>query len=129
MCISRSFLETYQGHLEFGEQWDECAARETLEETGLQVKNLSFGTVVNAIKSEENYHYVTVFMVGSVEKGLENSKPVNTEPDKCEGWSWVDWRMENEGTDDRFPTPLFKALELAREEGFNPFGVQLNKSL
>ena len=30
------------GHLEMGESWEACAAREVLEETGLEVSGLRF---------------------------------------------------------------------------------------
>ena len=31
------------GHLEFNESWDMCAVRETMEETGVTIKNIRFG--------------------------------------------------------------------------------------
>lgn len=67
------------------EEWDECAKRETLEETGLAIKNVTFITVVNSIILEENYHYVTIFMKGELETESGITEPVNTEPHKCEG--------------------------------------------
>ena len=39
------------GHLELGESYEECAKRETFEETGLQIKNLQFITATNDIFS------------------------------------------------------------------------------
>ncbi|GAB7330227.1 hypothetical protein MBLNU13_g01887t1 [Cladosporium sp. NU13] len=51
------------GHLEFGESPEECAAREILEETGLQVKNVRFLTATNDFLREEKKHYVTMFVV------------------------------------------------------------------
>lgn len=50
------------GHLEFGETFDECAERETLEETGLKVTELRFLTATNNLMTDDNAHYVTVFM-------------------------------------------------------------------
>ena len=66
------------------EEWSECAARETLEETGLKIKNVSFGTVVNAVVPEEDYHYITIFMKGEIDNS-QAKEPKNLEPDKCEG--------------------------------------------
>ena len=66
------------------EEWSECAIRETLEETGLKIKNVSFATVVDAVVAEADYHYITIFMKG--ETDLSHAKePENLEPDKCEG--------------------------------------------
>lgn len=52
------------GHLEFGEQLDECAEREVLEETGLVVRDTKFEWLENSIfgEGEAVKHYVTVFM-------------------------------------------------------------------
>ena len=66
------------------EMWSECAVRETLEETGLKIKNVSFATVVNTIVPEEDYHYITVFMKGEIDVS-HSREPENTEPDKCNG--------------------------------------------
>jgi 8-oxo-dGTP diphosphatase len=50
------------GHLDFGETPEQCAARETLEETGLQVENVRFVAVTNDLIPETNRHYVTIWM-------------------------------------------------------------------
>lgn len=102
------------GHLECGETWAECASREVLEETGLEVDNLQTGTVINAIDAETNYHYVVIFMVADVPAG---AVPANLEPEKCEGWEWQSW------SDECFfdEAKLFPPLAEVRSLGFNPF--------
>jgi 8-oxo-dGTP diphosphatase len=55
------------GHLEHGESLEECAARETLEETGLVVSGMRFLTATNDIFSEKNKHYVTIYVACELE--------------------------------------------------------------
>ncbi|KAK3067338.1 hypothetical protein LTS18_001172, partial [Coniosporium uncinatum] len=50
------------GHLEYGESFEECAAREVLEETGLDVSELRFLTATNSVFDDVKKHYVTIFM-------------------------------------------------------------------
>ncbi|KAK1142109.1 hypothetical protein N8T08_008192 [Aspergillus melleus] len=76
------------GHLEFGESFENCAERELLEETGMHIKNLRFLTAVNNVFEKEQKHYVTVFMGGTVDDGVQ---PQNLEPEKCEAWEWTSW--------------------------------------
>lgn len=66
------------------EEWSECAIRETLEETGLKIKNVSFATIVNAVVPKEDYHYITIFMKGEIDAS-HIKEPQNLEPDKCDG--------------------------------------------
>ncbi len=77
------------GHLEFGETPEECAAREVLEETGLVVKDVKFFTATNDIMLADKKHYITLFMTCVRED--EGAKPKNMEPEKCEGWEWIEW--------------------------------------
>ena len=77
------------GHLELYESWEECAAREVLEETNLQLHNLKCCHVTNDPMPDESKHYVTIFMAG--ECVGENPKPENMEPEKCEGWTSYSW--------------------------------------
>ena len=44
------------GHLEFNEQIEECAIRETKEETNLEIKNLRIGPITNDIHKDEDKH-------------------------------------------------------------------------
>ena len=73
------------GHLENGEELNEGALREVLEETGLRVKSLRFLGLTNDIFSSEK-HYVTIALAADWESG----EPERCEPDKCLGWHWVD---------------------------------------
>lgn len=59
------------GHLEFGESFETCAARETLEETGLKIKDVRFLNATNSIMKVENKHYITIFMGGICEEGVD----------------------------------------------------------
>ncbi|KAK4762763.1 hypothetical protein SAY87_013901 [Trapa incisa] len=101
------------GHLEFGESFEECAAREVEEETGLEVDRTEFLTVTNNVFKEEPMpsHYVTIFMRAILADDDERV-PQNLEPNKCDGWDWYNW--------DNLPTPLFWPLEKMVISGFNP---------
>jgi 8-oxo-dGTP diphosphatase len=92
------------GHLEFGESPEECASREIMEETGLEVKNVRFLTATNDILEQDKKHYVTMFVV--CERVSEEEEARVMEVDKCEGWEWSEWEelvrlveREREGKD------------------------------
>jgi 8-oxo-dGTP diphosphatase len=53
------------GHLELYEELNECASRELIEETGLNIdKNLiEQFSVINCVRKDLNYHYITYFML------------------------------------------------------------------
>ncbi|KAK1150150.1 hypothetical protein N8T08_000049 [Aspergillus melleus] len=83
------------GHLEFGESFEDCAAREVLEETGLNLppQSIRFLTATNDVMAAEEKHYVTCFVgckVASASGGGEVEVKV-LEPEKCEEWQWVSW--------------------------------------
>ncbi|MFA6050194.1 MAG: NUDIX domain-containing protein [Candidatus Paceibacterota bacterium] len=73
------------GHLEYGESFEECCCRETLEETGMTIKNIRFVLVGNVTNLGPR-HYIQIGFVADWESG----EPQTMEPDKCEGWEWVD---------------------------------------
>ncbi len=72
------------GHMEYGENWNDTAIRETLEETGLDIKNPRLLGITNDIFENENKHYITIWVVADCFTG----EPKNLEPNKCNGWSW-----------------------------------------
>ncbi len=71
------------GKLEFGEGVIECAVRETMEETGLHLINPVFIAHTEDIFQKEGLHFITMFVLGSVE-----GEPTNLEPEKCSDMKW-----------------------------------------
>ncbi|KAL6011014.1 hypothetical protein ACLOJK_001458 [Asimina triloba] len=96
-----------------GESFEECAAREVKEETGLNVEKMEYLTVTNNVFLDQPKpaHYVTVFVRCVLAD--PDQEPENVEPEKCEGWDWYDW--------ENLPQPLFSPLEKMIRSGFNPF--------
>lgn len=84
------------GHLEFGESLEDCAVRETLEETGLTVKNARVITAVSDCFADR--HYVTVYLQADYTGGEAQVM----EPEKCAEWQWFVW--------DNLPQPLFPSI-------------------
>ncbi len=87
------------GHLEFGENIETCAIRETLEETGLIINNVERLTFTNDFFEQEAKHYVTLFMTATEITGEAKV----TEPDKCKQWQWFELNA--------LPQPLFLPLK------------------
>jgi 8-oxo-dGTP diphosphatase len=83
------------GHLEFGESLEECAMRETIEETGIVIDNVQFVAITNDVFASEQKHYMTVWMEGSHASG----QATVAYPDKVQEVAWAPW--------DALPQPLF----------------------
>lgn len=96
------------GHLEFNESWEDCARRETLEETGITIKNIRFGTATNDIFQKEKKHYVTIFLLSDYDSGEVKIM----EPEKCERWEWFEWN--------KLPQPLFVPIQNLLKRNYNP---------
>lgn len=98
------------GHLEFGESWEECAAREVAEESGLTISNPKFLAVTNDLFAEKGKHYISIWMTSDWGRG----EPSIIEPDKCTAQGWFDFKS--------LPSPLFEPcwenLRLAKPELF-----------
>lgn len=95
------------GHLDFGETCEGCAIREVKEETGIEIKNITFAVATNDFMPKENKHYITIHMRSDYKSG----KVKLLEPDKCERWEWFDLGS--------LPTPLFLPTNNALKQ-YNP---------
>ena len=95
------------GHLEIGESIEECAQRETLEETGLEVGSFKKLGFTNDIFEKEGKHYVTLYLVATSSSG----EPQIMESHQCKQWQWFDL--------DELPEPLFLPLVNLLKEPVN----------
>jgi 8-oxo-dGTP diphosphatase len=87
------------GHLEFGESFEECAIRETLEETSLIIDDLVFLGVSNDFFEVENKHYITIWMEAT---SIDGEAIINS-PDEMSEIAWF--------KRDQLPAPLFLPME------------------
>jgi 8-oxo-dGTP diphosphatase len=82
------------GHVDFGDEPEESARREVMEETGLEIGSLRPYKPLpwaNTHFPEEGKQYITLYFVGEFVGGI----PKVMEPDKCECWEWVEWARPN----------------------------------
>ncbi len=87
------------GHLEFKESFEECARRETREETGIEIGEIKFLCVMN-IDKHEGRQDMTLGVITDWKSGEAKIM----EPNKCDDWSWYDL--------DNLPKPLFYPTEI-----------------
>lgn len=97
------------GHLELNEELEDCAKRELMEETGLNIKNIKFGPFTNDIFEKEGKHYITLYLLSKYGSG----KLRIMEPEKCERWEWFEW--------DKLPHPLFTPIANLLKQNYTPF--------
>jgi 8-oxo-dGTP diphosphatase len=88
------------GAIDFGETPRECARREVLEETGLEVGEVRMYSKLPYVSTmfENGSQWVTLYLVAEYIGG----EPVIVEPEKCERWEWF--------APDALPSPLFEPL-------------------
>jgi len=99
------------GHLEFGESWEECAARETLEEVGCHIKNIRFLAATNDIMESDAKHYISIWMNADWASG----EPAIMEPDKVEELGWYTFQDLPKNLFE----PCWQNLRKAKPELFN----------
>ena len=86
------------GHLEVGETVLECAAREVLEETGLEMASAVHAGYTDKMFSMGDRDYLTLFVSAAYLSG----QPEIMEPDKCLSWQWFPYNQ--------LPNPLFMPI-------------------
>lgn len=84
--------------MEYMESFEECAKRETREETGIEIQNVRFLRLMN-LKTYAPKHYVDIALVADWKSG----EPRVMEPEKIAEWQW-------RSIDEPLPEPLFAAL-------------------
>ena len=91
------------GKLDLGETFEEGAAREIKEETNLDISEPQVIAVSNNLETfqEEGKHYISVVLLVKKFSG----ELQNMEPNKCEGWEWINPR--------ELPEPHFDASRMA----------------
>jgi len=87
------------GHLEYGESPEECAIRETQEETGVIISDVTFRAITNDLFEMQEKHYITIWMEGRYVSG----EPRINSPREMSELGWFSWTA--------LPHPLFLPLE------------------
>lgn len=93
------------GHLEFGETPERCAARETLEETGVVVEGARVLTTTNDVMPADGRHYLTVWVACDHVSG--NGEALAHHELDAVGWFGPD----------ALPRPLFSPFEALLASG------------
>ena len=87
------------GHLDFGESPEQCAAREAMEEVGVDVGDLHFRAVTSDLFEDSGRHYITLWL----EADSFNGEPSIIAEKEVEEIGWFAWNA--------LPQPLFLPLE------------------
>ena len=87
------------GHMEFGETPEQCAARETKVEVGVEITDLRFRAITNDVFESEGRHSVSIWMEGNISTG----EPTIVSKKEAAEVGWFAW--------DSLPHPLYLRLE------------------
>ena len=97
------------GHLEYGETPEQCAVRETKEETGVDIANVRAIGYTNDVFVSSGLHYITLWMAGEYKSG----EATVAAPYEASQVRWYTW--------DALPGPLFLPLsKLIQGESYPP---------
>ena len=97
------------GHLEYGETPEQCAVRETKEETDVDIANVRAIGYTNDVFSSSGLHYITLWMASEYRSG----EATVAAPYEASQVGWYSW--------DTLPCPLFLPLsKLIRGESYPP---------
>lgn len=100
------------GKIDRGETVEQCAIRETAEETGLQLTSLTKAPVYTDDHfNDEGKHFITVYVIADDPGG----EPQVLEPEKLTEWRWVSWND--------LPKPLFQTIQHLCDQGYRPPGT------
>ncbi len=87
------------GYMNYGETFEQCAIRETQEETGVSIDDVKFRVITNDIFEQEQKHFITVWMEARYTAGEAHVAA----PDELSEVNWFTW--------DALPSPLFLPLQ------------------
>lgn len=83
------------------------------------VQRALFAGVTNDVMVDELKHYVDVIMIGLCEADQE---PKNMEPEKCEGWEWIDWDKVDSCPSCAFRSKRYKKTLTSARHEFSVWG-------
>lgn len=106
-AFGEGHYSTPAGHIEEGETVFECAKRELLEETGIDVDEFDFKCVRLLKPYEINGVTADQYVAFCVMAKNWAKEPKNMEPDKNEGWEWYPLN--------RLPEPIFPPIKMLIE--------------
>lgn len=98
------------GKIEYFESFQDCALRETREETGLIVRLMDeYPIPTNNLFRSEGLHTISLLFRAEYLGG----EPKIMEPERCQKWGWFSWN--------NLPSPLFIPIEELIKQDYNPF--------